>query len=441
MNDKPPKRIHLLQYSLLALPLAFAGLPLYIHAPDFYTRELGMNIGLIGAILITIRLFDAIQDPIIGYISDRFTAQRFTIIASGALCMTLGMGMVFYGPQGSVPMPYWFSVAMILSTTGFSILAINLNMIGGFWQEDKDERTRISAWREAFTLLGLLMAAALPAFLQNQYSAEKAYAFLFWFFAGLMGIAFILFSVFMRKTLHDHTLSKTKTNKGFSFLKILVGPDRKFFAICLLTHIAASIPGVLVLFFIQDYLQAGQYAGLFLFLYFMAGAVLMPIWVKAAEKYGKEQSWLFSMILAVITFIGAFFLQEGDIVPYAIICVLSGMALGADLALPPSILADRVTKQNTQNEGTQYYALLAFIPKASIALASGGAFLTLEILNFNPGTNNSTQALDGVLILYALVPCCIKLLAAILLWHTLKTEGENYAYLERSSTHGTTRIS
>ena len=87
-----PSRFSLFQYSVLALPLAFAGLPLYIHAPDFYTRDLGMSLGIIGIILLVIRLFDAIQDPIIGYISDKHAGRRFSIITSGATMLVSGMG-------------------------------------------------------------------------------------------------------------------------------------------------------------------------------------------------------------------------------------------------------------------------------------------------------------------------------------------------------------
>ena len=177
-----PSKILLFQYSLLALPLAFAGLPLYVHAPDFYTRDLGLSIGVIGAILLAVRLFDAFQDPVIGYVSDKHASSRFSIIASGTIILTIGMAAIFYGPQFSVAAAVWFALSMILATTGFSIVTINLNMIGGFWRDEPKQRTRISAWRESFALIGLLIASILPAALQSVQAAEDAFRTLVWVF-------------------------------------------------------------------------------------------------------------------------------------------------------------------------------------------------------------------------------------------------------------------
>lgn len=433
-----PKLSSLFAYSLLALPLAFAGLPLYVHAPDFYARDLGMSVGLIGAILLAVRLFDAFQDPVIGYLSDKYAAVRYKIVALGAGMLVAGMAAVFYGPPAFVPIALWFTAAMIIATTGFSVVTINLNMIGGFWHDDPQQRTRISAWREAFALAGLLVASVLPAALQHIKPAEDAFRIVFWVFAGLMLAAFIMFTRFMARITPGHKMNKGDPKRGLSFLKILAGPDKMFFAVCFLTHLAAALPGVMVLFFIHDYLGADNLDGVFLLLYFLSGAALIVFWVKLAARIGKYKAWLLSMLLAVFTFIWAFTLQPGDFIAYGIICVLSGLALGADLALPPSIVADRVNAQKTEGEATQYYALLAFIPKTAIAIASGISLLILDYLGFVPGQSNSDQVMSGVITLYALVPCVVKLGAAGLLLALLYKEDQKHGFTtnKRSASHG-----
>lgn len=426
MTQQRPTNGQIFQYSFLALPLAFAGLPLYVHAPDFYTRDLGMNIGLIGIILLAVRLFDAIQDPIIGYISDKHTTKRYLIVAFGSATLLAGLGAVFLGPQASIPVSIWFAVSMLLATTGFSIVTINLNMIGGFWHDQPEQRTRISAWREAFGLVGLLIAAVLPAALQKTYPAEEAFKILLYIFGGMLVLGFIIFTRFISRISPRHIMSQTHSKKRLSFFSILKSEDRGFFLVCFLTHLAAAMPGVMVLFFIRDYLGTDSLSGLFLFLYFIAGAALMPVWVKLSKSIGKEQAWLSSMLLAVFTFIWACGLQPGDAFSYGIICVLSGMALGADLALPPSIIADRVNVRKSEAEATQYYALIAFIPKVALAIASGIAFLTLEYLGFVAGKENPPIVMQGLIILYALIPCLIKLTAAYTLWRLNKREGDYY---------------
>lgn len=438
MKQDPPPKTEVFQYSILALPLAFAGLPLYVHAPDFYTRDLGVNIGIIGIILMLVRLIDAIQDPVIGYISDKNTSKRFTIVLTGCAMLVIGMGAVFYGPQFAVPPLLWFALSMILATTGFSIVTINLNMIGSFWHDDPAQRTRISAWREAFMLTGLLIASVLPAALQNIKPAAEAFRIVFWVFSGIMVAAFIMFTRFMSRISPGHYISKTQTQKGLSFFHILKGQDKHFFVVCFLTHLAAALPGVMVLFFIRDYLGADELSGLFLFLYFVSGAALIGLWVRLADRIGKEKAWMLSMVLAVSTFIWAFFLQPGDVYAYGVICVLSGMALGADLALPPSILADRVTSQKSESEATQYYALLAFIPKLAIAIASGVSFLILNYFGFVAGTKNSPEVMNSLITLYALVPCVVKLGALWSLHQLHKNEGIlKNEQMERNGSHGT----
>jgi len=439
----PPSRKRLFQYSLIALPLSFAGLPLYIHAPDFYTRNLGMDLGLIGTILLAIRLFDAVQDPVIGYVSDKFSHARKTILMIGCAALTLGIISVFHGPldtpfsSGGDPgagqdaasltspmtLAIWFAVSMMLATSGFSILSINLNTIGGFWERDVHQRTRISAWREILGLIGILMAAVTPDLFGKVWDSVGAYEGIILVFSLTMAAGLILFLRFLRALPKDHAVFTNRSRRGFYLWPILKGPDRSFFLICFLTHLAAALPGILVLFFINDYLQLPKLTGAFLFFYFAAGALMMPGWVALARRMGKNTAWLASMILAVVTFVWATFLGTGDAVEFAIISALSGMALGADLALPPAILADRVDRQNTETEGTQYYGLLAFIPKIALALTSGTAFMILDRLGFEAGTENAKTALDGLIYLYALVPCLIKALAALCLFRMIRKEG------------------
>jgi len=102
------------------------------------------------------------------------------------------------------------------------------------------------------------------------------------------------------------------------------------------------------LFFIRDRLGATQEAGLFLLLYFLAGAVGMPLWSFLARRIGLTKSWALSMALAIISFVWAYFLGTGDVWHYGVICVVSGIAFGAELSLPPAMLAGMIAKSGGQ---------------------------------------------------------------------------------------------
>ncbi len=429
---QPPNRWLLFQYALLAFPVAFAGLPLYIHAPDFYTRQLGLGLGSIGVILLLVRLFDAIQDPVIGYLTDRHSAKRNSILTIGIVILTLGLFSLFFGPQFAIPTSIWFAGSMLLATTGFSIIVINLNMIGGFWSQDKDERTRIAGWRESFTLLGLLVASILPTLFLTATDATQAFRWLFVVYFAAMAVAWTLFLKFLKRADLSH-INVPNNKIKHPFFQILQDKQRLFFFTYLLTQVAASLPAVLVVFFVRDYLNAESYTGIYLFLYFVSGAALMQLWFVISKMLDKYYAWLISMVLSILVFIWVVTLGPGDTTSYGVICILSGFALGADLSLPTSIIADRINAKKAESRATQYYGVMAFIPKISFALAGGIAFLTLDYFGFVVASNNTDSAKQALVMLYGLAPCIIKLMAAISLWMLIKRQRTDNEYNQKRS--------
>ena len=102
---------------------------------------------------------------------------------------------------------------------------------------------------------------------------------------------------------------------------------------------------------------------------------------------------------------------------FFIICALSGLALGADLALPPALLADAIDEDEkaglARAEGA-YFGLWHLLSKANLALAAGLGLPLLAVLGYTPGSD-SPQGLLALSAVYALVPCALKLLSALAL--------------------------
>ena len=144
----------------MAFPLAFAGIPIYLHAPDFYASEFGVSLTTLGAILLLLRIIDAIQDPLIGHFSDRLPVWRRQILLVGVCMLAGGFWMIFH-PSASMVIA-WFAIAVFICTTGFSIVSINFQALGGLWHASESQRTKITGLREGIGLLGLL--AARPFF-------------------------------------------------------------------------------------------------------------------------------------------------------------------------------------------------------------------------------------------------------------------------------------
>jgi Na+/melibiose symporter-like transporter len=161
-------------------------------------------------------------------------------------------------------------------------------------------------------------------------------------------------------------------------------------------------------------LQAPERQGLFLALYFVAGGLGMPLWVRLSAAWGKTRAWMAGMVAAVVAFVWAFALGPGDTGAFAAICVLSGLALGADLALPPSLLADVIDRDGQQRPTGAYFGLWTLATKLNLALAAGIALPLLSLLGYAPGAEGG-GGLGALAFVYAIVPCALKLAALLAL--------------------------
>lgn len=404
---------NLVKYGFLAAPVAFAGFPLYVLAPDFYATHYGLTLSSLGLALLFLRLFDAFQDPLIGAISDRYRNKTNPILITSAVILVFSIYALFSFSYFS-PL-IWFALCMGLAVTAYSVLSINLNALGALWTDDRDAQTCIAASREAFGLLGLVIAVSLPGLLSNIVPKEQIYHLFSLTLALIMAAALLLFLRWHRITLNTSPASKAQ-GSIFLSLKSLSSDSRKLLLVYLASMVASSIPAVLVIFFVRDLLGAESYTGLFLLLYFLSGVFFMPLWKRISQTVGKHRSWFFSMLLASVSFVWAFFLGQGDIWQYAAICIASGAALSADLVFPPAILADQLHASKAEHHASTHYATLTLTAKASLALASAVSLPALESFGFTPNIQNSAAALQGLSISYALVPCVLKIGAALLLW-------------------------
>jgi glycoside/pentoside/hexuronide:cation symporter, GPH family len=290
-------------------------------------------------------------------------------------------------------------------------MQISYQAYGAEVSHDPVQRTRITAFREGMSLVGVFLAAALPQVLSDKYGAREGYAIFAWVFIPfviLLVLATIIFSpkpaVRVQAATENAFRAMIKPLKNSRFKRLLI--------VFIFNGIAASIPATLVLFFIEDVIQKPGMTAAFLIAYFAAGALGMPLWVWLSKRIGKARAWLVGMVLSIVAFVWAFLLQPGDVTPFMIICVMSGLGLGADLALPPSILADVIDDDERaglgRNEGS-YFGLWNLVTKMNLALAAGIALPTLALLGYQPKVTTSPQALMYLSATYALLPCVLKI--------------------------------
>ena len=173
----------LVAYSTLQLPLAMAALPVVLNVSHFYGEVLKVPLGIMGAIFIAARVVDAIQDPVIGLISDRFTRRgprgRLTFVALMIPILIAGFYMLFDPPDSMIGNPtsmaIWLMAALLLVHLGYSGVSISYHAHGAELSDDYNERTKVTVGREVFGLTGMTFAVVLPTLLIKWLGEEGGY--------------------------------------------------------------------------------------------------------------------------------------------------------------------------------------------------------------------------------------------------------------------------
>lgn len=398
-----PPRPRLAGYAVFAGVLSAAGLPLYIHAPKFYVDTYGVGLTVLAGILFALRLLDVVQDPALGWLAGRLSRARGLAIAVAGMILAASMVGLFAVTPPIAP-AIWFALMMIGLFSSFSFLYISMYAQGVQAAPLLGEGgyLRLAAWRETGGLLGVCLASVAPTVLGITGSPFVAFA---WGFAGLTLIALLL----MRG---QWTAADTPTEVGFG--TVLADPiARRLLLIALLNAAPVAVSSTLFLFYVESVLEAPGWEGALLLLFFVAAAGSAAIWTKLANRFGPRRMLLTAMALAIAAFSLVLTLGPGDEVAFAVICLASGAALGADFALLPALFARRM--EQIAPEAGAAFGLWSFVSKFTLAFAAVVLLPTLEAAGFVSGGSNDADALRLLTYLYALVPCVLKLGAMALL--------------------------
>ncbi|MEN9671407.1 MAG: hypothetical protein RL018_1684 [Pseudomonadota bacterium] len=403
------------RYGLLGLPLAFVALPLYVVLPNHYAREFGMPLATLGVVLLLARLFDAFIDPLLGKLSDKlFARSAKAVLAFGAIAgvfLATGFVLLFFPPliirQQQVMLITWAAVTLLITYAAYSALSIAHQSWGAMLGGSEVQRSRLVAWREVLGLIGVILASILPVAVGLIASTA--------IFIVAIFTAWLAWSQSIKPNFSFPSLTNTSTDSIFKPFKNV--QFKRLFAVFVLNGIASAVPATLILFFVQDRLQAPkQMEAAFLGAYFVCAALAVPLWLQLIKRMGLSQSWLLGMGLSIAVFAWAMQLGSGDATAFAIICALSGIALSADLTIPSALLAGVIADAGDRGraEGA-YFGWWNFATKLNLALAAGLTLPLLALMGYTPGTQQP-QALTALTIVYCLVPIAIKLAAALTLY-------------------------
>jgi len=415
-----------LAYAAPAFALAIVGIPVYVYIPKFYTDVVGVNIAMLGYLLLAVRLFDAVTDPAIGFLSDK-TKTRFgrrrPYIGVGAIFLSMSMYFLFNPPEAS---PYfetiWFGVTIFCLFLFWTAIVVPYESLGPEITFDYDERTTLLGMRDGALIAGTLAAASSPAAvawafgLSPTNEGERAKFFWIAVLYTPFLIAFCWWCVF---SIRERPQLFRGDKQGLLQGLREVSQNRPFI-ILLISYIVAAfgsnLPATLILYYVEYVLQSKQ-ADLFLLIYFATGVLFLPGWIYMARKLEKKVTWLAAMVINTGAFLGVFFLGPGDAHIYGVLVFLSGIGLGATLAIPSAMQADVIDYDELisgQRREGQYIGIWSITKKLAAALGVGLALSILGAVGYTPNVEQSEQVQFTLRVLYALVPSLCNVAAFVI---------------------------
>ena len=394
-------------YALFAGLLAMAGLPIYIHAPKFYVDEYGVSLAALGVALLVLRSIDFVQDPALGWLAAATRRHRAAAVALATAVMAASMLGLFAAAPPVAPL-IWFGLTLAALFSAFSFLTIAFYAQGVAKAASLGARghVRLATWRETGALIGVCLAAMAPTVLA--VGTEAPFALFAVLFAALCGAAVLGMRGEWQPVAPD-----TSGASGFGVV-LRDATARRLLVIAFLNAAPVAVTSSLFLFFVESRLAAPGWEGPLLLLFFVAAAVAAPLWGRAAQRHGAKRMLLLGMTLSIVSFAFAALLGPGDILPFALVCLASGAALGADLTLLSAIFARRM--ERVAPDASRGFGLWAFTTKATLAVSAGVVLPVLGASGFVSGSPANTEAaLATLTFLYALLPCGLKLAALALL--------------------------
>ncbi|XOB60869.1 MFS transporter [Campylobacterota bacterium DY0563] len=402
-------------YALLAFPLATIGLPLYIYLPTFYATNVGIDIALVGIILFIARISDVFTDPLLGVLSDKCLKKynsRKPFMIVGAFLLVVSFYFLI-NPNLEYK-SYWLFFFSVLIYFAWSMISIPYLTWSSELSTNYYEKTKLNSFREVSTILGLLLALVAPYFASSDKIEDKLnILFMVFFFVFVIFFLISMIKITPQQKALNNTFNLKDIKEVYKKIPQLKTLQLGYF----FNNLANAIPATLFLLFIETVIKKEENSSEVLILYFLSGVLALPLWTLLSKKIGKKNVWIASILLASSSFIFVVFLEENDLLLFAIISIVSGLSLGADIAFPTAIQADLTQKIKTINDNISglVFGIWTMITKISLALSIAISFGILGLVDFDK-QNLTTTSLLTITLLYGLVPVVLKIISIFIIF-------------------------
>lgn len=410
----------LFTYNQSVFSLGMVGVLLHIYLAMFVTDVLLIAPAVWGSIYALVRLWDAVSDPLMGYLTDRTKSRwgrRRPWMFAVALPMATAVYLLWSPPQSLDPywLVVWMGLSILLFETSMTVFLIPHGAMGVELTQDYHERTRLFGYTHIFSTMGtflgiyaytLILDAEDPRALVSQLSIIGAAA---------VFISFIFISTRLRERKEYQNRQTVSLLKSFKDL-IKNRHARVLLLVTAIENLGVTSLLVLVPYLTQYVLLDAEYAVVMIIGYMVPQPFLTPLWIMMSKRIQKKTLWMCAMVVSACAFMGMFFITAETAYLVYILPPILGLAAGVGAVCEPAIKADVIDYDEyvtgERKEGA-YFAVWNFVRKGASAIPPFFALMALDWSGYVPNGTQSETTLLMINIFSGLLPACCFIIGAI----------------------------
>jgi GPH family glycoside/pentoside/hexuronide:cation symporter len=395
----------------------------------FLTDVAGLRPEYAGWALGVGKMWDAVNDPLFGLVSDRIRTRwgrRRVLLLFGALPLGLAfMLMWLVPPLGQLGLAVYYGITFILFDTAFTVVHVGYNALTPELTSDYDERSSLNGYRMAYSIFGTLGAIILATVLSWYITNARVLFAVVGVGLGLVSVVppLIVFRV-TREAPADtrpdplparEALKATLTNRPF---RLVMG-------LYLLSWTTASVLAAVLVYFANYHLEVPEQANYFVLVAEGAAILFIPLWVWVARRLDKRRAFVLGVTSWIVVLLGISVLRSDQVTLAYILAALSGSGIATAYVIPWAMIPDIVEcdqlETGQRREGS-YYAFASFFQKLGTGVALWAMAQALALTGYITPSGNEplpvqpTQAVTAIRVFMGPVPTALLLLSILFAW-------------------------
>lgn len=421
MNPARLRLGELLAYSGLAIPLAVLSTTLGTYLPSFYARDLGLSMTVIGAIMFMGRIWDAAVDPVVGLLSDQTRSamgRRKSWVVFSTPMLMVAVYFCFLPPPSASTL--YLAIVTLFIYLAWAMIQIPYLSWGVELSDDYSERSRITGFREAGSMLGVVASVALPLAVFGTEDSPLGDILLL--YAAVLLVLLPAGALAAALWCKDD-LKPTRRSSGepISYGQVMRNrPFLRFILIFTAFRMAWSGFDGIYVFLFTSYLKFPGGFLTFVFLQYAVSIAFSPVIVKLAGRFGKHRVLAVSLVGGALVAVAlGTIVRPGHLLDAIVTFALFGITNAALWILPTAIVAD-ITDFGKLSDGGDhagsYMAVLNLAQKFGLAAGVGLAFPLLDLFGYSASGPNDADGLLALRWVAGAMPPLLLIPAALWLW-------------------------